>query len=111
MAALAARTELSFAQHNRSSYGLAEEVTLHLDTKNVGPQVRATACAAAVASAVVKLVNYMGSALISQSLNRGFCLPALGKRLHCMGCAQQLLDLSMHMCVCVLPPTAAVCAC
>lgn len=39
MAALAARTELSFAQQNRSSYALEEEVTLHLDTKNVGPQV------------------------------------------------------------------------
>jgi hypothetical protein len=39
VAQLAARTELSFAQHNRSSYALEEEVTLHLDTKNVGPQV------------------------------------------------------------------------
>jgi hypothetical protein len=40
VADLAARTELSFAQHNRTSYALGEEVTLHLDTKNVGPQVR-----------------------------------------------------------------------
>jgi hypothetical protein len=39
VAALAARTELSFAQHNRSSYALGEEVTLHLATKNVVPQV------------------------------------------------------------------------
>eukprot|EP00882_Tetradesmus_deserticola_P006661 GHRQ01007014.1.p1 GENE.GHRQ01007014.1~~GHRQ01007014.1.p1 ORF type:complete len:836 (+),score=324.85 GHRQ01007014.1:510-3017(+) len=38
VAALAARTELSFAQHNRSSYAVDEEVNLHLDTKNTGPQ-------------------------------------------------------------------------
>lgn len=37
---LAQSSELSFAAHNRSSYALREEVTLHLDTKNVGPQVQ-----------------------------------------------------------------------